>query len=210
MGRFPAEHFLPAEGDDIQFLERDVLGEHGRGGIADHDAVGIGADPAMIVHAHAGGRAVPGEDDIGLVARAVEVRQDAIVADMDLAVFQPQLFLRIGHPVLAEAFPGEDVHRPKTEHGPHAHFHRAGIGCRHDADPVAFRQVQDGPGPLDGLGEFRLGEFRAVRAAKRSGFKLVEGKARAFRRGARRKVRTRGTRLRLGSNAHLFVSYPYR
>ncbi len=68
MGRFTAQHLLPGIGDHIELLEGDVLREHGGGGITDHNAVRVGLDPVGIGDAHAGCRAVPGEDDVGIIA----------------------------------------------------------------------------------------------------------------------------------------------
>ena len=126
----------------------------------------------MVIHANAGGRAVPGEDDVGIVARLAEVRQHAVVADMDFAISQLELFLRVGDPVLAEAFPGKDIDRLAAEHRPHAHLDGTCIGRRHDGNAVIGRQVENRLGAVDRFLQFRLRIPGAVRAAKGGRFKL--------------------------------------
>ena len=86
MGRFPAEAFLPAIGDDIELCPVDVLAEGGRGRVADHNPVRVRLDPVGVRDAHAGCGAVPGEDDVGIIAGLGEVRQLAVIGIVSVAV----------------------------------------------------------------------------------------------------------------------------
>ena len=62
--RLAAERLLPGEGDDVELGPIEVLREGGGGRVADRQALAVGGDPVGVGHAHAGGRAVPGEDDV--------------------------------------------------------------------------------------------------------------------------------------------------
>jgi hypothetical protein len=48
MRGFAAEHLLPGEGDDIELIEIEPLGEGGRGGVADGQSLAVGRDEAGI------------------------------------------------------------------------------------------------------------------------------------------------------------------
>ncbi len=60
-----AQHLLPGERDHIELGPIERLREGGRGRVADGQALAVGGDPVAVRHAHAGGGAVPGEDDVG-------------------------------------------------------------------------------------------------------------------------------------------------
>ena len=76
-------------------------------------------------------------------------------------------FERVRDPLLAEGLPGGDLDGLRPEHGPHRHLDGAGVGGRHDADPVIGRHLQDRPRQVDGAAELGLAEGRAVRPAER-------------------------------------------
>ena len=45
VGALAAQHLLPGEGDDVELGEVEVLGEDGRGGVADREALAVVRDP---------------------------------------------------------------------------------------------------------------------------------------------------------------------
>ena len=53
-----------------------------------------------------------------------------------------------------------------AEQRPERHFDGAGVGGRHDADPVIGRDLQHFAGQIDGALELGLAGLRAVRAAE--------------------------------------------
>ena len=110
-----------------------------------------------------GGRAVLRENDVGVLARQRQIRQHAVrAADMNAAIRELQLLGGIGHPFLAEAFPGEDVDRARAQHRPHDHLDGAGVGRRHDRDLEISRNAQHRAGAVDGLFELGFPGFGAV------------------------------------------------
>ena len=84
MRGFAAQHLLPGEGHDIELGPVELLRERRRGGVADGQAFAVGRDPVGVGHAHAGGGAVPGEDDVGVGSTLREVG-DFAIAGMQLA-----------------------------------------------------------------------------------------------------------------------------
>ena len=54
-----------------------------------------------------------------------------------------------------------------AEQRPQRHLDGAGVGGRHDADPVVGRNLEDFAGQLDRLLELGLADLGAVRAAER-------------------------------------------
>jgi hypothetical protein len=68
-----------------------------------------------------------------LDSAAREIRQLAVIG-AEHPRLQLQLLHRVGHPALAEAFPGEAGDRAGAEHGPHRQLEGAGIRARDDAD----------------------------------------------------------------------------
>ncbi|MEH2475460.1 hypothetical protein V1284_006904 [Nitrobacteraceae bacterium AZCC 2299] len=134
-----AQRLLPGEGDDIELGPVERLRERRRGGVANRQAFTIGLDPVGIGHAHAGGGAVPGEDDVGSRIGLAEIR-DFAIAGMQLGDIPELQFLDdIADPALAEGFPGDGGNGTLTEQRPQRHLHGAGIRRRHDADLVAGR-----------------------------------------------------------------------
>jgi len=93
---------------------------------------------------------------------------------MNVAVIELQLVHRIGDPVLAETFPGKYIDGALAEHGPHAHFDSAGIGSRHDGDPVIFRQAENILGAFNRLLQLGFCSGRPVRASERCRFQFFE------------------------------------
>ena len=75
-----AQHLLPGPGDDIELVPRQVHGEHGRGRVADRQALAVVGDPVAVRHPHARGRAVPGEDDVVRPVDRAEVGELAVGA----------------------------------------------------------------------------------------------------------------------------------
>ena len=77
---FAAQHLLPGEGHDIELGQIERLRERGGGRVADRQALAVGRDPVGVRHAHAGGRAVPGEDDVGVAVDLRQIGQFAVAA----------------------------------------------------------------------------------------------------------------------------------
>ncbi len=77
--RFPAEHLLPGEGGDVDLAPVDGLREQRRRRIDEGEPAAIVGDPIAVRHAHARGRAVPGEDDVAVEVDIVEIRQLPVV-----------------------------------------------------------------------------------------------------------------------------------
>ena len=203
MRSLAAEHLLPGEGDDIELGPVEMLREGGRGGVADRQTLAIRRNEVAIGHAHARRGAVPGEDDIAVEIDALQVRKRPIGCLDDADIRQFQLLLDVGDPGLAEAFPGDHVDAACAQQRPHRHFHRAGVGGRHDADAVIGRHLQDLAGEVDGRLQFRLADGGAMRAAER---RVGEGggrPARALGAGAGGKIRIGRPHNRLCHRRHL-------
>ena len=81
-----------------------------------------------------------------------------------------QLLDHIGHPAVAEAFPGEHVDAARAEQRPHRHLDGAGVGGRHDADAVVGRHLQHFAGQVD----------RLLRAWSCRSWRGASGRAAAF------------------------------
>ena len=76
--RLAAQHLLPGEGDDIELVEGKRLREGGAGRVADREPCPVRRNPVAVRHAHAGCRAVPGEDHIAGEIDLREIGQLAI------------------------------------------------------------------------------------------------------------------------------------
>ena len=98
VGRLAAQHLLPGPGDDIEPVPGQRHGEGGRGGVADAEPFAVGRDPGAVGHAHARGRAVPGEDDVAVAARLLQVRQRAIVGLERAHVLEAKLLHHVARP----------------------------------------------------------------------------------------------------------------
>ena len=119
MPAFAAQHLLPGEGDDIEFVPGQIHREGGRGRIANGQAFAVRGDPIAVRHAHARRGAVPQEDDVVAWGPSVfQIGQLAIAGFDDARVFQLQLLDDVGDPILAEALPGEHVdgRGPSSDH----------------------------------------------------------------------------------------------
>src|SRR5439155_12566845 len=93
--------------DDVELAPVEGLRERGRGGVADGQAFAGRADPVGIRNAHAGGGAVPGEDDVGLRIDLGEVG-DFTIGRVELGdVLELQFLDDVADPALAEGFPGD-------------------------------------------------------------------------------------------------------
>ena len=208
--RLAAQRLLPGEGHHIELRPVERLGEAGAGGVADGEARAIGGDEIGVRHAHAGGRAVPGEDEVGLAADPGEVRQSAVGRVQHLRL-EFQLLDHVGHPVLAEGLEGQKLHRPRAEQRPQGHLHRPGVGARDDADAGSR------PGPRAPRGSGRWPPAGAPcpafercerpRTAVREVFGAPSG---ALGAGAGRKFGPRRPHGRLGEGRHSDVSHPCR
>ena len=163
-----AQHLLPGEGDDIELVEIEVLREGGRGRVADGQALAVGRNEVGVRHAHARGRAVPGEDHVAVEidlrrdraarrSRPRCVRTSASFSCLTTSVTQPA----------PKTFPGDHVDAARAEQRPQRHLDRAGVGGRHDADAVVGRHLQHFAGEVDRLFELGLADLGAVRAAER-------------------------------------------
>ena len=138
MRRFPAEHFLPAEGCHIKFVPRQVHGKGRRGCVAKCQTRAIGRNSRAIRHTHAGGRAVPSEANVIVIIQRRHVENFAIGRDM-FGGLDLQLFHNIADPASAKAFPGHHLRRAFAQQRPHGHLKSASIGGRYDADFIICR-----------------------------------------------------------------------
>ena len=183
MAAFAAQHLLPGIGYDIELVPRQIHREAGGSGVGEGQPGAVVGDPVAIGHAHARGRAVPGEDHIaGRIDRG-EVGQRAI-RRLEHRGIELELFDRIGHPAFAEAFPSEQRGRTGAEHRPHRHLDRAGIRAGNDADAVRGRHLQHLARQVDRILQPALAELAAMRAAERSDGELFRCPARRLRAGA--------------------------
>ena len=141
-------------------------------------------DPVGVGHAHAGGGAVPGEDD---VARRIDLGEigDFTIAGVELGdVLQLQFLDDVADPALAEGFPGERGDGPRAEQRPQRHFDRAGIGRRHDADAVIRRHFQHFTRQVDRKLQLGLADLRAMRTAESCVLEILGVPAGALGAGA--------------------------
>jgi hypothetical protein len=106
MRALAAQHLLPGEGDDIELGQSQVHGEGGRGRVADRQALAVVGDPVAVRHAHARGRAVPGEDDIAVRVDRLEVGISPYGAFKRAHVLELELLHDVRDPAFAKAFPG--------------------------------------------------------------------------------------------------------
>ena len=105
-----AQRLLPGEGRHVELGPIEPLRERGGSGVADGQARAVGGDPVAVGHAHAGGRAVPGEDDVVAEIDLCEIRQRTIGRLQRSDVPELQLLDDVGNPALAETLPGENLH----------------------------------------------------------------------------------------------------
>ena len=209
MRAFAAQRLLPGEGHDIELGPVEILGEGGAGGVADGDAFTVGGDEIGVRDADARGGAVPGEDEVGVLAHLGQVRQLAIRRIQDLGR-QLQLLGHVGDPVLAEALEGQQLHRLGAQHRPHRHFHGAGVRTGHDADQEIVRNLEHLARAVDRFLQPRLAQLGAMRTAKNRVLEILGGPAGALGARAGRKLGASRAHGRLGEGRHSDVSHPYR
>ena len=149
MRALAAQHLLPGEGDDIEFRKVEALRERRRGGVANGQSAAVGRNEIGIGNAHARGRAVPGEHHVAIEIDRREIGQPAVVGFDDARVGELELLHHIGDPAGAKTFPGDHVDAARAEQRPQRHLDGAGVGGRHDADPVVGRHLKDFAGELD-------------------------------------------------------------
>ena len=106
---------------------------------------------SAVGYAHAGCSAVPGEDDVATAINGIEIRQLAIVSLYEAAIIELELLYDIGHPTLAEAFPGEHVDAACAQQIPQGHFNGSRVGCGHNADDMVIGHQQHLAGQVDNL-----------------------------------------------------------
>eukprot|EP00128_Syssomonas_multiformis_P014344 Colp12_sorted_trinity150504_noHs@24235 len=168
MSALAAQHLLPGEGRDVDFLPVNLHREGGRGGVVEGQSLALRADPVQVRHAHSRGGAVVGEEDVVVGVRAGEVRELSVIrGERAGGVLELQVLDRVVVPALAEGLPVASVHRPLAQHVPHGHLVGAGVTGGHDRADVVFGHLQDALSVLDGLAQARLAQLRAVRAAQR-------------------------------------------
>ena len=98
-------------------------------------------DPIAVRHAHAGGRAVPGEHHVAVEIDLDEIGQLAVRRDQRADVLELELLDDVGDPVAAERLPGEHIDAARAEQRPERHLHRAGVRGRHDRDADNRREA---------------------------------------------------------------------
>ena len=114
MLRLAAEHLLPGEGDDIELVEGKRLREGGAGGVADREPGSICRDPVAVGHAHAGSRAVPGEDDVAAEIDLREIRERAVGRLEHAHVGELQLLHDVGRPALSPKLSQASTSTPRA------------------------------------------------------------------------------------------------
>ena len=141
-------------------------------------------------HAHAGGRAVPGEDHVVGEVDLAEVGQLAVVGLDGAGVLELQLLDDVGHPAERRSFPRRarrPAAAPSSDHS--AISTRAGVGGGHDADQIVGGNLQHLAGEVDGLLELGLADLGAVRAAERGIASALPATSRGAWRRDRKKNR---------------------
>ena len=83
MAGLAAERLLPGEGYDIELRPIELLRKSRRCGVANGESAAVGGDPVGIGHAHPGGGAVPGENDVVPRIDAGKIRKLAITRAPD-------------------------------------------------------------------------------------------------------------------------------
>src|SRR5207342_1530305 len=82
-----AERLLPGERCDIEFWPVETLRECSRRCVTNREAFTVTGDPVAVRHAHAGSRAIPGEDDVGCEIDFAKIGQFAVRRPHDSDVF---------------------------------------------------------------------------------------------------------------------------
>ena len=202
MRGFAAQHLLPGERDDIQLVPGQIHRKSGAGGVADGQAFAVGGNPIAIGHLHAAGGAVPHKHRVmgGIVL--AEIGDFAIRRLEDTGVFEFELLHRVGDPVFGKTFPGKQVHRAGAQKRPQRHLDGAGIGGRHNAQPVIGGQAQKLLGAVDRILELGFAGFGAVGASHQRAFEGFCRPARPLGAGSGRKKRPRGTHSRENYISH--------
>jgi hypothetical protein len=113
-------------------------------------------DPVAIRHAHAGGGAVPGEDNVVREINFSKLGQFAVRHPDDCKIFDFELLFDVGDPAFAEGFPGQHCHRPRTQKRPQCDLYRTGIRRGHDADAIVRRHFKHFARKVDRALELRL------------------------------------------------------
>src|SRR5512136_3128084 len=109
MRRLAAENLLPAEGRRIQFREIEILREGGGRRVTDGEALSVGRDEVGIGHSNAGGRAVPGKDEIIAEIELREIRQLAVGRGQSPRMGYLELRKDVSRPVGGKTLPHGDV-----------------------------------------------------------------------------------------------------
>ena len=180
MTALPAQHLLPGEGCDIELGKIEPLGEGRRRRVAQGQPLAAGGNEAAIGHAHARGRAVPGEHHIAIKIDSAKICNCAIRRIEHTRIVQLELLDHIGHPARAERLPGQHVDAPCAQNRPHGHFHRTRVGCRHDPDAVIIGYAKHGASQINGALEPGFADFGSVRAAQAIHRKRADRPAGAF------------------------------
>ena len=167
----------------------------------------VGRNEIGIRNAHAGGRAVPGEDHVAVEIDRREIGQPAVVRFDDAGIGELELLDDIGDPAGAEALPGDHVDAARAEQRPQRHLDRAGVGGRHDADPVVGRHLQDVAGELDRLLELGLADLGAVRAAERGSIERCSDHPGRLAQGPEEKLGFAGRNAGFGERRHRGLSF---
>ena len=137
-----AEALLPREGDDVEVGPRHVHREDGGRRVADREARAVGRRRPARRAAHAGGRAIVGEDDVvRLPVDALEGGEHAVVGLAVGDVLELELLRDVRVPLAAERLEVHHRHRLRPEQRPHRHLDGARVRRGHDADVVVLRQA---------------------------------------------------------------------
>ena len=188
MRRLAAHNLLPGEGRHIELVPGQLHREGRRGRIAQRQPLAVRRDHRAVGHAHARGRAVPGEADIAVVIERGHVHDLAVIGLMDTRI-ELELLDRVGHPAGAEALPGDHLDRALSEQRPHRHLEGAGVGGGHDPDAVIVGHAEDLAGAVDRGLELGLARLGAVRAPERGVTEAVERECGDLGAGAGREIR---------------------
>jgi hypothetical protein len=91
------------------FAPIQALRENARSRVANGEALPVRRDPVGVRHPHTRCGSVPGKDDVAGKIDLGKIRQVTVGRLHDTDVVKLQLFDDIGHPILPEGFPSQDV-----------------------------------------------------------------------------------------------------
>ena len=150
MLRFATQNFLPAIGHDIQLVPGHRHRKRRRRRVANRQPFAVIGNPVGMRHDHARSRPIPGKDDIMREIGLGQIGKLAKFGDKAARFQRLELFQTIRDPVLAKAFPRENIDRTHAQKRPQSGFDRACIAGCHNAHQIIRREFEQGFGFIDG------------------------------------------------------------